>query len=121
MDKKNVIKEIKKGNNPIILKDVVDGTTYYHTIMFIGLRNIGMNLITTVWATDGNLPEHLQNDRAETIKSLTDIAFDNFRKYNALPVCVDNVNKAYKVLDGILKHIHNTGGMDSYTTKVSYN
>lgn len=118
MNKKNVIKEIKKGNNPIILKDVVDGTTYYHTIMFIGLRYMG--LTTTVWATDGNLPEHLQNDRAETLKSLTGVAFDNFRKYNALPVCVDNVDNAYNVLDGILKHIHNTGGMDSYTTKVSY-
>lgn len=118
MDKKNVIKEIKKGNNPIILKDVVNGTTYYHTIMFIGLRYMG--LVTTVWATDGKLPEHLQNDRAETLKSLTDIAFDNFRKYNTLPMLVDNVNTAYKISNGVLAHIHNTGGMDSYTTKVSY-
>ena len=118
MNNKEVIKEIKKGNNPIILKDIVDGTTYYHTIMYIGFRN--MNIVTTVWATDGKLPEHLKNDRAETLKSLTGVAFDNFRKYNTLPMLVDNVNQSYKVLYGILKHIHNTGGMDSYTAKVSY-
>ena len=118
MNKKNAIKEIKKGNNPIILKDVVDGTTYYHTIMYVGLYD--RQITTTVWATDGKLPEHLKNDRAEIIKSLTDVAFDNFRKYNALPMCVDNVNNAYKVLDSVLKLIHNNGGVDSYTTKVSY-
>jgi hypothetical protein len=119
MNNKNVIKEIKKGNNPIILKDVVDGTTYYHTIMYVGL--LDNQITTTVWATDGNLPEHLQDSRAKTLKSLTDKAFDNFRKYNTQSIMVNNVNIAYKVLDGILKHIHNTGGMDSYTTKVSYN
>lgn len=118
MNIKEITKEIKKGNNPIILKDVVNGTTYYHTIMYVGL--LDKQITTTVWATDGNLPEHLQNDRAETLKSFTDKAFDNFRKYNAQPVVVNNVNNAYNVLDGILKHIHNTGGMDSYTTKVSY-
>ena len=119
MNKKNIIKEIKKGNNPIILKDVVDGTTYFHTIMFVGL--IDKQVTTTVWATDGRIPKHLEDERAETLKSLTGVAFDNFCKYNALPVCVDNVNIAYKLLDGVLAHIHNTGGMDSYRTKVSYN
>lgn len=118
MNIKKVVKEIKKGNNPIILKDVVDGTTYYHTIMYVGLYD--RQIATTVWGLDARLPEHLQNDRVEIIKSLTHIAFDNFSKYNTLPILVDNVDEAYKVLDGILKHIHNTGGMDSYRTKVSY-
>ena len=118
MNNKEVIKEIKKGNNPIILKDIVDGTTYYHTIMYVGL--LDERITTTVWGVDGRLPEHLQDSRAKTLKSLTDKAFDNFRKYNTLPMLVDNVNQSYKVLYGILKHIHNTGGMDSYTTKVVY-
>lgn len=118
MNNKKVIKEIKKGNNPIILKDIVNGTTYYHIIMYVGIRDMGIE--TTVWATDGNLPEHLQNDRAETLKSFTGKAFDNFRKYNALPMCVDNVNIAYKLVNSVLGHIHNTGGFDSYTAKVSY-
>ena len=118
MNNKKVIKEIKKGNNPIILKDVVDGTTYYHTIMYVGL--IDKQIITTVWGVDARLPEHLQNDRAEIIKSLTGVAFDNFNKNNTLLILVDNVDKAFEISDGVLAHIHNTGGMDSYTTKVSY-
>lgn len=118
MNNKKVIKEIKKGNNPIILKDVVDGETFYHTIMYVGL--IDKQITTTVWRTDGNLPEHLQNDRAETLKSLTDVAFDNFRKYNTSPLIVDNVNIAHKFSFGLMKHIHNIGGLDSYTAKVSY-
>lgn len=118
MNDKKVIKEIKKGNNPIILKDVVDGETYYHTIMYVGIVDMGVE--TTAWGTDSRLPEHLQNDRAETLKSLTDVAFENFHKYNTLPMVVDNVNQAYKFLDSVLKHIHNTGGFDSYTAKVSY-
>ena len=118
MNNKKVIKEIKKGNNPIILKDVVDGTTYYHTIMYVGIRDMGIE--TTVWGIDGRLPEHLQNDRVETLKSLTGVAFDNFHKYNTLPMLVDNVNTAYKVLDEFLVYIQNIGGMDSYTAKISY-
>ena len=50
MNIKDVAKEINKGNNPIILKDVVDGTTYYHTIMYVGLFD--ERITTTVWATD---------------------------------------------------------------------
>ena len=118
MNNNKVIKEIKKGNNPIILKDVVDGTTYYHTIMYVGIRDMGIE--TTVWATDARLPKHLTNDRVETLKSLTGVAFDNFRKYNTLPMLVDNVNTAYKVLNEFLTHIQNIGDMDSYTTKVVY-
>lgn len=118
MNNKNVIKEIKKGNNPIILKDVVNGTTYYHTIIYVGVRDMGIE--TTVWRTDGNLPEHLQNDRAETLKSLTGVAFDNFRKYNTLPLIVSTVDMAHKFSFGLMKHIHYMGGVDSYTAKVSY-
>ena len=118
MNNNKVIKEIKKGNNPIILKDVVDGTTYYHTIMYVGIRDMGIE--TTVWGVDGRLPKHLTDDRVETLKSLTGVAFDNFRKYNTLPMLVDNVNTAYKVLNEFLVHIQNIGGMDSYTTKISY-
>lgn len=118
MNNKEVIKEIKKGNNPIILKDIVDGTTYYHTIMYVGL--LDERITTTVWGVDGRLPEHLQDSRAKILKSLTDKAFDNFRKYNTQSMMVNNVLDAYKVLNSILKHIHNTGGMDSYTAKISY-
>ena len=118
MNNNKAIKEIKKGNNPIILKDVVDGTTYYHTIMYVGIRDMGIE--TTVWAIDARLPKHLTDDRVKTLKSLTGVAFDNFRKYNTTPLIVDNVNTAYKISNGVLAHIHNTGGMDSYTTKVVY-
>lgn len=118
MNNKEVIKEIKKGNNPIILKDIVEGTTYYHTIMYVDL--LDERITTTVWGVDGRLPEHLQDSRAKTLKSLTDKAFDNFRKYNTQSMLVDNINTACKVLNEFLVHIQNIGDMDSYTTKVVY-
>ena len=116
MKTKKIVKEIKKGNNPIILKDVVDGTPYFHTIMYVGL--IDKQITTTVWGVDARLPEHLQNDRAEIIKSLTDVTFDNFCRYNITPMVVDNVNIAYEIIDVLIKHIQEIGGLDTYTAKV---
>lgn len=47
MNIKKIVKEIKRGNNPIVLKDVVDGVTYYHTIMYVQLND--RQITTTVW------------------------------------------------------------------------
>lgn len=119
MNIKKIVKEIKRGNNPIILKDVVDGTPYFHTIMYVGL--IDKQITTTLWGIDARLPERLQDSRAETLKSLTDVAFDNFCKYKTEPMVVDNVNVAYKIIDVLIKHIQEIGDFDDYkaTTKVA--
>lgn len=116
MNIKKIVKEIKRGNNPIVLKDVVDGVTYYHTIMYVQLND--RQITTTVWGVDARLSEHLQNNRAEIIKSLTDVAFDNFRRYNITPMVVDNVNMAYEIIDVLIMHIQEIGGLDTYTAKV---
>lgn len=119
MNIKEVAKEIRKGNNPIILKDVVDGTTYYHTIMFVGLFD--ERITTTVWATDGRLPNHLQDSRAKTLKSFTGKAFDYFAKCKTQPMMVNAVLGAYMVLNSVMEHIHDMGGVDTYTAKVIVN